>query len=60
MEVNNPLFVIGFKDTVLENKQELIKFAQILDVVKGYKTDNNFNISYDIIIEDNKSNQNKK
>lgn len=25
MDVNNPLFVIGFKDAVLENKQELVK-----------------------------------
>lgn len=25
MDVNNPLFVIGFKDTVLENKQEIVK-----------------------------------
>ena len=25
MDVNNPLFVIGFKDTVLENKEELVK-----------------------------------
>lgn len=25
MDVNNPLFVIGFKDVVLENKEELIK-----------------------------------
>ena len=25
MEVNNPLFVIGFKDTVLENKEEIVK-----------------------------------
>ena len=25
MDVNNPLFVIAFKDTVLENKEELIK-----------------------------------
>ena len=25
MDVNNPLFVIAFKDTVLENKEELVK-----------------------------------
>ena len=25
MDVNNPLFVIGYKDTVLENKEELVK-----------------------------------
>lgn len=25
MDVNNPLFVIGFKDVVLENKEELVK-----------------------------------
>ena len=25
MDVNNPLFVIGFKDSVLENKEELVK-----------------------------------
>ena len=25
MDVNNPLFVIGFKDTVLKNKEEMIK-----------------------------------
>ena len=25
MDVNNPLFVIGFKDIVLENKEELVK-----------------------------------
>ena len=25
MDVNNPLFVIGFKDTVLKNKEELVK-----------------------------------